>query len=653
MTRAFGFALVMVIGLATLAAPAQAQSHLRPSAADQVAPKAVAAVKKGTVTIQVPGAPRAGKRFLVRGSAPRKSRILVAARKPGTKHWTTIGQSRANGGGNWRARVRLGPGGWQVAARSSGKSASTEALVAGRTHKAVLRSAADELTAGQIESVSGDPNVSQTVVVRQKSQLPTVGDVLVADASRNSPNGLLGKVVAVDPSALTAVIEPAALSQAYSTLEVSAASTLGRLVQDEGTASAALSSVPVQFKCSSTVSGSTLPTLTAHLDMSSMRASFDMNLKRRYVDLLISGQPTLEAGLSWDAALQAGCQASISVPPIPLGPTGLTLNLTPAIEASMQSGGAATLTGTARAGMTVGFSVSGSKVAYTRGAGVRVEWPQLATSRQATFELALNDEVALMVAGRVGIFGSFGPVLDAGISQSGAQSCLDIAGALQVGFGLKADLFITDWKVDLAKTKLTLGHLYKKCVNATSTSSASALLEEVNQARSVAQWCGTTRYDARPPLAPQAQLTAAAQGWAEEIASGRQPLGHYSNDGRGPEARAAAAGYIPPEGTSVGENVAGGFLSAKDVVYAWLGSPGHCAGMMKAIDFAGVGQVRGVWVADFKCPVCATGSAPSAATEDGSIQSASSMIQDSAGVHVAGSSMSRSHTERREAESAH
>lgn len=405
----------------------------------------------------------------MRGTATPKGQVVLSARKPGTKHWTRVGASRADARGRWRAKVRLAPGGWELGARSRGRSAVTQAMVAGRTQKAVLRRNADKLTSGQIASVSGNPEGSQTVVLHRKDQLPKVGDVLVADASPNAPQGLLGKVVSVDPSSLTAVIEPAALSEAYSTLTVSMASTLGQMTQDDDTTSAALAGYPVKFKCRSSInSGGARPTLTARLDMSSMRASFDMDLKRKYVDLFIKGQPSLEAGLSWEAALQAGCEVRLSAPPIPLGPTGLTLDISAALEASLQSGGAVSLTGTAKARFAVGFTVSGSRVTYTRAGNLAVDWPQLTTSAQTTFELSLKDEVALMVAGRVGIFGDFGPVMDAGITLSGIESCLDVTGALQVGFGLKADLFVTDWKVDLAKAKIGLGHLYKKCVPAST-----------------------------------------------------------------------------------------------------------------------------------------------------------------------------------------
>lgn len=466
-TRTIKVVLVMAVSLAMMVAPAQGQPP-RGAVGATAGPQVVSAAKK-PVTIEVAGEPRAGKRFVARGTATAKARVVLSARKPGTKRWTRVGASRVDARGRWRAKVRLTPGGWEVGARSRGRTAVTQVLVTGRRQKAVLRRSADKLTSGQIASVSGDPNVSQTVILDRKAQVPKVGDVLVADASPNAPQGLLGKVVSVDPSSLTAVIEPAALSEAYSTLKVSTASTLGQMTQADSSTSAALASLPVKFKCRSSVNGGgARPTLTARLDMSSTRASFDMDLKRKYIDLFIKGQPTLEAGLSWEAALQAGCEVRLSVPSIPLGPTGLTLDISAALEASLQSGGAVSLTGTAKARFAVGFTVSGSRITYTRGANLAVDWPQLSTSAQTTFELSLKDEVALMVAGRVGIFGDFGPVMEAGITLSGAESCLDVTGALQVGLGLKADLFVTDWKVDLAKAKIGLGHLYKRCAPAST-----------------------------------------------------------------------------------------------------------------------------------------------------------------------------------------
>jgi len=79
-----------------------------------------------------------------------------------------------------------------------------------------------------------------------------------------------------------------------------------------------------------------------------------------------------------------------------------------------------------------------------------------------------------------------------------------------------------------------------------------------------------------PPLAPNAQLRAAARGHSKDMAD-RNYFEHTNPEGAGPAERAQAAGF---SSSFVGENIAAGQTDPAKVVDAWIKSPGHCVNMM-------------------------------------------------------------------------
>jgi uncharacterized protein YkwD len=104
------------------------------------------------------------------------------------------------------------------------------------------------------------------------------------------------------------------------------------------------------------------------------------------------------------------------------------------------------------------------------------------------------------------------------------------------------------------------------------------VLKLVNEARAKARRCGNKQFKAVAPLALNEQLRVAALTHAKDMAK-RGVVTHTGVDGSSPGDRATQAGYV---WRNVGENVAGGQLSAAEVVAGWLASPGHCANIMDA-----------------------------------------------------------------------
>lgn len=105
---------------------------------------------------------------------------------------------------------------------------------------------------------------------------------------------------------------------------------------------------------------------------------------------------------------------------------------------------------------------------------------------------------------------------------------------------------------------------------------AERVLLLVNEARSQPRNCGSTRFDAAPPLEYSAMLTRAALTQAQDMAQ-HDFFEHEGSDGSTVGVRASRAGYA---WRTIGENIAAGSTGADAVVSGWLNSPGHCANIM-------------------------------------------------------------------------
>ncbi len=110
------------------------------------------------------------------------------------------------------------------------------------------------------------------------------------------------------------------------------------------------------------------------------------------------------------------------------------------------------------------------------------------------------------------------------------------------------------------------------------------VLRLVNEQRAIGGTCGTMTFRPSQPLRINPLLRNAARGHANDMAT-RNYYGHTSIDGRTPDQRVLAAGY---RYVLVGENIAAGQPTPAEVMRDWMGSPGHCANILKA-DFRDIG----------------------------------------------------------------
>uniref|UniRef100_UPI002FE242BE CAP domain-containing protein n=1 Tax=Noviherbaspirillum sp. TaxID=1926288 RepID=UPI002FE242BE len=115
------------------------------------------------------------------------------------------------------------------------------------------------------------------------------------------------------------------------------------------------------------------------------------------------------------------------------------------------------------------------------------------------------------------------------------------------------------------------------------------VLALVNAARARERRCGTKKFAPVPALRWNATLAATSLKHSRDMAQ-YDYFGHEGRDGSTAGPRATREGYA---WRIIGENVAAGQGSAKQVVEGWLGSPGHCANIMNA-DFKEMGAAYAI-----------------------------------------------------------
>lgn len=127
------------------------------------------------------------------------------------------------------------------------------------------------------------------------------------------------------------------------------------------------------------------------------------------------------------------------------------------------------------------------------------------------------------------------------------------------------------------------------------TAIAAELLVLHNQERSRVQLASYRLSD---------KLCKAGDGYAHTMARLRSAELSHSEDGTSPSGRAMAAGY---KWSRIGENIAAGQQTAREVMTAWMNSPGHRQNILGPFVDVGFGlswdaQGDPYWCADFGTP---------------------------------------------------
>jgi uncharacterized protein YkwD len=103
------------------------------------------------------------------------------------------------------------------------------------------------------------------------------------------------------------------------------------------------------------------------------------------------------------------------------------------------------------------------------------------------------------------------------------------------------------------------------------------ILDIVNGARAAGRRCGAKYFPPAAPLALNDRLASAALAHSRDMAKNNQ-FDHRGQDGSTPALRVERAGY--GEHRIVGENIAVGAMTPREVTEGWLESPAHCENIM-------------------------------------------------------------------------
>ena len=102
------------------------------------------------------------------------------------------------------------------------------------------------------------------------------------------------------------------------------------------------------------------------------------------------------------------------------------------------------------------------------------------------------------------------------------------------------------------------------------------VLQRLNVLRAAGAVCGTNAFAATGAVTWNDRLLQAALGHSTDMSKNNY-FAHTGLDGRTPDQRVTAAGYI---WSNVGENIAAGQTSVEQVMNGWAKSPGHCQNLM-------------------------------------------------------------------------
>lgn len=122
------------------------------------------------------------------------------------------------------------------------------------------------------------------------------------------------------------------------------------------------------------------------------------------------------------------------------------------------------------------------------------------------------------------------------------------------------------------------------------------MLQLLNTVRASGCRCEGINYKPAPPLCWNDLLEAAAQKHSNDMFQ-KNYFNHIEGDGSNGGTRIDAAGY---KWMTYGENIGMGYRNEKEVVAAWLKSPGHCKNIMNPqYKEVGVACAGLYWTQDF------------------------------------------------------
>lgn len=327
------------------------------------------------------------------------------------------------------------------------------------------------LAGDALESVQGDPQGQQIVILSHGSSRHQLGSILSIAGSARFPQGVLGKVVAAStlPGGATQLtLAPVGLSDAYQTVNIATGGSLtdsGAVVENDqgqvlGPASdfGALQPHSIHFGGSGIrCTGGVTPPIDVNLDLSGLHWDLSFTYPSPSIHFLVTGSPTLTV----DAGINAAIECHYTLPlhiVVPIPGTPLQVKISPRIELSTSG--------------SLGFHAKWSPrltYGFDRGNGISQEvhvfnlgQPDFQWGAQGKGDLFIGPDAELSVGGRVGVSATFGP--DLAVSRE--NGCTDAYAGLKVTASAEADIFIARWEFTLWSGYIMGGRFYHNCDSA-------------------------------------------------------------------------------------------------------------------------------------------------------------------------------------------
>ena len=309
-----------------------------------------------------------------------------------------------------------------------------------------------------MQSVTAGPAGSRTVVLEAGSRAPKVGGALLVPVSAAAPQGLFGVVTAAvhRPDGSTALTTgPAALSDIYSMLEIQASGSLASVTATPLRAQGHIASLePLRLSCSGAA-----PAPNLAVDLSGLNYTFTLDLPND-IGFQLSGTPQFTLGLSLPA--QVSCSGQV-IASIPLGKTGLFIEIGPQVSISAGGDVAASFTWAPR--LTYGF--------YRTRSGAGDSDTHALTSGDNNFgftgsggiSISLALRIAISAGGQAGVEGTLGPTLSAAVTHSTVtgQTCRSVDGSADADLDAYAKILFANWTFELAHVTFWQHHFSDTC----------------------------------------------------------------------------------------------------------------------------------------------------------------------------------------------
>jgi hypothetical protein len=463
------------------------------------------------------------------------------------------------------------------------------------------------------ETVALDPllvsEVTQTLdpagwVVTTSEPPPASGaKVYLPPSSHASSTGLTGTVTSAvaDGASTRLTVEPSSLDDVFDEVDVRYSRTFEDLGAMESRSPVSVSRSAGAWKniaarfldCKSTRGDDVAISGELSIDFLNLNPHIELRFKPfqlPYVAAWLSYELRVATTLSADVAAECRLSALFrNTHAVRLiTPTGLSVTLLPDIRVGISAGGAISYGQTSF--RTIGFTSKDGGGFRTINEG-RADPATIEADTHVEASVFAGAEVRFGFLDTIGVGISVGLNLEAsGSTRTGPiRYCVDFKIALKGDIHAFLNYWIGEENIHFPSVSISWG-LKEKCWPISPESIPKELLTAVNDARDGYRWCGSVRYPPATPLFLDARLNRASQKYAVRMAD-EGFFAHYAPDGSTPGSRAAAEGFTD----AVGENLAWGYPSVRDVVDAWMNSPGHCANIMSADGLVGFGLQGPYW----------------------------------------------------------